>query len=64
MDGGGGKKKKAVGGKKKKAVGGKKKAAAPAMTILDRIRGGAKVHVSERGRMYIVYGGKKHTVPR
>ena len=31
-------------------------------TIKDRIKAGAKVHVGERGGLYIVFDGKKHSV--
>eukprot|EP00798_Chlamydomonas_sp_ICE-L_P017747 gene17747-24107_t len=40
----------------------KKPAGKPAKTIKDRIKAGAKVHVGERGGLYIVFEGKKHAV--
>jgi hypothetical protein len=33
------------------------------ITIKDRIKAGAKVHVGDRGGMYIVFDGKKHRIP-
>ena len=51
-------------GKAKKSPAGKtgSKANGGRLTIKDRIRAGAKVHVGERGGLYIVYDGKKHPV--
>ena len=40
----------------------KKDASKKPTTIKDRIRHGAKVHVGERGGIYIVYDGKKHPI--
>jgi hypothetical protein len=39
-----------------------KKKKSAAKTIKDRIKAGAKVHVGERGGLYIVFDGKKHAV--
>lgn len=67
MDGGAARKRKVSGSKKKG-----KRASSPSpprgdarkkpLSIKDRIRAGAKVHVGPRGALYIVYDGKKHTV--
>ncbi len=66
MQTGGGKKRKVkrAASPKRKAASPKKAAAAAAapkrLTIKDRIKAGAKVHVGARGGLYIMFDGKKH----
>lgn len=31
-------------------------------TIKDRIKAGAKVHVGDRGGLFVVFNGKKHSI--